>query len=276
MSLIDKIKNSSVYITPNFPVLETRRYKFSLMNLLMIVSAYTFFIAVIIITILALTPAKDLIFVFENEKLVDQVQKVKKLEGEVYFLSGQLEKLSSTNEKLKYAMILAATDSLDSTSAIYDSLKKTGHPEVDAGGNILAPIKKLFFDDETEYKDTVYFLTPVDGVIVNRFNPATGHFGIDFGIKENTPIYASLGGIVTFAGYTPDNGYVMIIDEGTGYLTMYKHCSSLLKKERDNVNQGELIALSGNSGYKTTGPHLHFEIWHNGKAVNPQEYIINR
>lgn len=276
MSLLKKIKDSSVYITPNFPVLETRRYKFSLLNVLTVIGIYSFFVTVLVITILALTPAKEFIFIFENEKLTEQVEKVKKLESEVVFLTRQLEKLASTNEKLKYAMILASSDTLDSTSAVYDSLKRTKRRNVNVGGNILTPFKKLFFESEKEEDESVIFLAPVEGVIVKNFDTRSGHFGIDYGVKEDSPVYASLGGIVTFAGYTAENGYVLIIDYGEGYLTIYKHCSALLKKERDNVIQGELVALSGNSGYKSSGPHLHFEIWYDGKAVNPSEYIINR
>ena len=66
----------------------------------------------------------------------------------------------------------------------------------------------------------------------------------------------------------------MILSHSDGYLSIYKHCSVLLKNEREFVKQGELIAQSGNSGLATTGPHLHFEIWHNGKAIDPENLLI--
>jgi len=64
------------------------------------------------------------------------------------------------------------------------------------------------------------------------------------------------------------------LNHSDGYLSIYKHCSVILKKEREFVKQGELIAQSGNSGLATTGPHLHLEIWHNGKPVNPETLLI--
>jgi murein DD-endopeptidase MepM/ murein hydrolase activator NlpD len=68
---------------------------------------------------------------------------------------------------------------------------------------------------------------------------------------------------------------MIIIAHPDGYMTVYKHCSVLLKKTRDIVSEGELIALSGNTGELSTGPHLHFEIWKNGKPLDPQNLLLN-
>ena len=99
--------------------------------------------------------------------------------------------------------------------------------------------------------------------------------GVDFVVKEGTPVYAASGGYIVFSDYTIDDGYMIIIIHRDGYISIYKHCSSLIKGVRDNVEQGELIALSGNSGKHTTGPHLHLEIWRDGKPVNPEKQFIN-
>jgi lipoprotein NlpD len=80
---------------------------------------------------------------------------------------------------------------------------------------------------------------------------------------------------VVFSDYTFTDGYKIIINHSNDYISIYKHCSSLLKNERDFVLQGELIALSGNSGEISSGPHLHFEVWKNGKPVDPKNVIIN-
>jgi murein DD-endopeptidase MepM/ murein hydrolase activator NlpD len=94
-------------------------------------------------------------------------------------------------------------------------------------------------------------------------------------VKERTPVYASAGGYVIFADYTINDGYMIILNHLNGYISVYKHCSSLVKRTRENIEQGELLALSGNTGRKTTGPHLHFEIWKNGKPVDPEKHFIN-
>ena len=101
------------------------------------------------------------------------------------------------------------------------------------------------------------------------------HAGLDIadiGIYR-ADIVASDTGIVTYSDYdTAGYGYMIMIDHGNGYSTMYAHCDELYVSEGEKVNQGDVIAAVGSSGY-STGDHLHFEIWDNGTAVNPCEYM---
>ena len=271
------LKKSSVYITPNFPVIETKRYKFNIPTIFSFVILYSLVVTVFVITILALTPAKNMIFVFENEKLQDQANKIKVLEEKLVFFTTELNQLASKNKKLQYAMMLASGNSIDTTSAIYDSLKYEPWKNLPYGGNILNAfdlfVDKYFGNDLQNLK--IYFIKPLKGFISREFEPEKGHIGIDFAVKKGTPIFASAGGIIIFAEYTIEYGNIIIIDHGDGYLTKYFHCSSILKNEREVVEQGEIIALSGNTGLKSTGPHLHFEIWQNYKPVNPADILVN-
>lgn len=268
------IKNSSVYITPNFPVLRTKRYKLSFLSVVSSVVGYSLLVAIIVIIIIVLTPARNVVFFFENEKLTEQVEKVKELEKKVLFLSKELQNFAASNEKLKYAMIIASTDSLDSNSAIYDSLRQPKKKKLRSGGNLLAVFRDLL-DYLSKDSSQFFFIAPVNGVIIKRFEPSRGHMGIDYGIRKGTAVHAALGGVVTFSGFTPDYGNTIMILHQNNFISVYRHCEILMKKEREIVSQGEVIALSGESGYKSTGPHLHFEIWYNGKAVDPTVYLIN-
>lgn len=268
------IKNSSVYITPNFPVLRTKRYKLSFLSVVSSVVGYSLLVAIIVIIIIVLTPARNVVFFFENEKLTEQVEKVKELEKKVFFLSKELQNFAASNEKLKYAMIIASTDSLDSNSAIYDSLRQPKKKKLRSGGNLLAVFRDLL-DYLSKDSSQFFFIAPVNGVIIKRFEPSRGHMGIDYGIRKGTAVHAALGGVVTFSGFTPDYGNTIMILHQNNFISVYRHCEILMKKEREIVSQGEVIALSGESGYKSTGPHLHFEIWYNGKAVDPTVYLIN-
>ena len=117
------------------------------------------------------------------------------------------------------------------------------------------------------------FFTPLAGIITQPYNPDNRHYGIDIAAKENQVIKATLDGTVIFSSWTPDFGYTIGIQHENNYLSTYKHNSTLLKKEGDFVKAGEAIAIIGESGTLTTGPPLHFELWHNGVCVNPQEYI---
>jgi len=119
----------------------------------------------------------------------------------------------------------------------------------------------------------IHFFVPVNGVISNHFNSITDHFGIDLVSGPNSRISAVLNGTVIFSGWTLETGYVIYIQHEADLISAYKHNAELLKNTGDLVNAGEAIAIIGNSGELTTGPHLHFELWHNGTALNPEQYI---
>ena len=101
------------------------------------------------------------------------------------------------------------------------------------------------------------------------------HPGIDIAVPVGTPIRASGGGTVTAAGYDPDYGLFVLLRHPSGYETMYGHTSRLLAAEGDDVQAGQVIGLSGNSG-RSTAPHLHFEIRHDGKSVDPLDLVKER
>jgi len=273
---LDTIKKIFVVITPNIPDSSTKTYKFSFFRSIGYILIYTLISWLVLIFILSVTPLKDFLFVLDNQELIAQRKKINELQEKVRILTNELEDISSTNEKIKYALKLAHRDSSDTSKSIYDTLRKKITKKINLGGNLLLAIKDLFakLSNEKTNSDSLIFLAPATGILTKEFNPEIGHLGVDYGLKIGSPVYASAGGLVIFADYTVDYGYTIIIQHDYGYITMYKHCSSLLKKPQDFVKQGELIALSRNSGKKSTGPHLHFEIWHMGKPVNPEKLII--
>ena len=112
---------------------------------------------------------------------------------------------------------------------------------------------------------------PVEGTVTQGFSNKENHLAIDIAVETGTPIKAVSDGRVLFAEWTVETGYVIIIDHGDMLTTVYKHNSSVLKKQNEPVNAGEIVALSGNHGTLTTGPHLHFEIWKNGSPIDPAQ-----
>lgn len=117
------------------------------------------------------------------------------------------------------------------------------------------------------------FYKPLSGIVSNEFKTANGHYGIDIVAPENDPIVATLPGTVVLATWSLNTGYVIQIQHSNNIISVYKHNGELLKKEGDRVKAGEPIALVGNTGDHTTGPHMHFEIWQNGNPVNPRNFI---
>lgn len=109
-----------------------------------------------------------------------------------------------------------------------------------------------------------------------RIDPFTGHRsfhpGIDIGVPKGSAVHAVAPGVVTYAGVRPGYGDVVEIDHGDGYMTRYAHNSKLLAHVGEHVHAGEVISDAGSTG-RSTGPHVHFEVWHNGKLVNPITYV---
>ena len=115
---------------------------------------------------------------------------------------------------------------------------------------------------------------PTRGMVSDRFDAKKKHYGTDIAANPNESVLATLDGTVILSTYTAETGYLIEVQHNQDFVSIYKHCGSLLKREGDKVQAGEAIALVGNSGTLTTGPHLHFELWNKGRPVNPEKYIV--
>lgn len=121
--------------------------------------------------------------------------------------------------------------------------------------------------------EQIYFSPPISGTITASFNKDKNHFGVDVVAPKNTPIKAALDGWIIFSDWTLETGNTIAIQHANNIVTFYKHNSSLLKKSGSFVRAGEVIAIIGNTGELSDGPHLHFELWHEGKPINPADFI---
>jgi hypothetical protein len=119
----------------------------------------------------------------------------------------------------------------------------------------------------------INFISPVSGVIVNRFDASPGHFGTDIVASENSPILAIYDGTVVFAEWSVSTGYVVQIQHDYNMISIYKHNSDIMVRTGDKVKAGDLIAIMGGEGEYSTGPHLHFELWQNGVPLNAEQFI---
>lgn len=115
---------------------------------------------------------------------------------------------------------------------------------------------------------------PTRGMVSDRFDAKKKHYGTDIAANPNESVLATMDGTVILSTYTAETGYLIGVQHSQDLISVYKHCGSLLKKEGDRVKGGEAIALVGNSGTLSTGPHLHFELWYKGHPVNPEKYIV--
>lgn len=261
-----KISHFNLVLIPTDPYISTKSYKISSVRVLVLILFYSLILSIsgfYAITFLKL----DSLFLPESYYQSQRNEEIKKLNEKIIFLANEVEKLQINNKKLNN--IFNMQDSIRQRLNEKDSLKKKSQ------GNIFFIIRDFIEKFFSKNQNEIIFLKPVEGILSNKFNPSEGHFGVDFSAQENTPIFASANGYISFAGFTPEYGNEIIIVHQSDFLTKYKHCSVLIKKAGDRVKQGELIALVGNTGIKSHGSHLHFEIWRNGKPVNPENYLLN-
>ena len=272
LKYIKRIRNFSIIIIPEETSQKAKTVKLSFPNLAWIIALYTLLSVIIGYYTLSIS-GLDYYLAPVNAGLKESDRLlVRDLNTKIIFLVKELDKLKSTNGKLKYALLLGDSTLFDSSNRNSDSDSSSDKMHIE--GNILNIAEKFLLKLNSQ-NDVQLFTKPVDGFVSRKFNPGKGHMGVDFVVKEGTPVYAASGGYIVFSDYTIDDGYMIIIIHRDGYISIYKHCSSLIKSVRDNVEQGVLIALSGNSGKHTTGPHLHLEIWRDGKPVNPEKQFIN-
>jgi murein DD-endopeptidase MepM/ murein hydrolase activator NlpD len=143
--------------------------------------------------------------------------------------------------------------------------------EFDEVGNA-SPV--LVSNPKKERLQDIFLFSPLrGGIISEKYNAKGAHYGVDLVAKKDEPIKCVADGTVIFSSFTDDTGYVIAIQHKTNLVSIYKHNSVLLKKSGEFVKAGDIVAIIGNTGSLTSGPHLHFELWYNGVAVNPEAFV---
>ncbi len=254
-----------------------RQVRFNAKNFLGAILLAVVFIIASVTIIIAFTPLREYIPGYPSSKmrhmLIRNVLVVDSLEQEaqrrdLYFknfrlmLAGESPIDTAINHVAKIdkeKLLLTATNQ--------DSLFKE-----ELAAEKLNP-SKTFGSPSTVNISNLQFTCPAHGIVTNKHDLTIRHFGVDIVGKLNAPISSALDGTVIYAGLTPDTGNVIYVQHDSNLITVYRHNAELLKVQGDKVRAGETIAVMGNTGKETTGPHLHFEMWLNGISINPEEYI---
>jgi hypothetical protein len=122
---------------------------------------------------------------------------------------------------------------------------------------------------------SIHFFPPVKGIVSSNFDLRTRHYATDIVTQPKAVVSSTLDGTVIMTGWTMETGFVIMIQHSNNLVSVYKHNSRLLKEMGDKVWAGEAISIVGDSGeLYTSGPHLHFELWHNGEPLDPTQYIF--
>lgn len=258
---------------------EKLSFRLSRLNVFVVTGFLAILLVIVTIFIIAYTPLREYIPGYADQRL-------RKLSVENAELIDSLEFLARVNEQWISNLNNVIDGNLNTQDLIppdsttrYDTITITKSPEdslLRLEMEQLGRYNLVMYSGEQKLENSVsnlFFVPPVKGRITNGFDPRQKHFGIDLAGKDNETVKATLDGMVVFASWTTNTGHVIAIQHPNNLFSIYMHNSALLRSVGDKVNAGEAIAIIGNSGEMSTGPHLHFELWFNGRPVNPREYM---
>lgn len=255
---------------------EVLKFRLSRMNVIILVGGFAIALMLLVTMLIAFTPIREFIPGYPDGRTrkgyINNALKVDSLEKEI------------KNWQLYYnniSIILnggepIAVESKPDTNRRYSNINfsKSGEDsllrqqiEADNLYNLTASV------NENSKQQSIFFIPPIKGVVINHYNPFQNHYGIDLVAAPNEVVLAVADGTVIISSWTLETGFTIGIQHKNNYISFYKHNSKLLKRQGERVNSGEAIAIIGNSGELTTGPHLHFELWHDGTPVDPAKYI---
>lgn len=247
------------------------------LNVFVIASISSILVVAGTIFLIAFTPLREYIPGYSSTKLKRQAMALS-------FKTDSLQHIIDVNEKYFGSIKSVLTGDVKTVAFNKDSILKAANAETEHL-NIKASkqdsILREKVDKEDKYNlfesalsDSNFILfPPVNGTISQGYNVKERHYAIDIIVAKNTPVKATADGTVIFAEWTTDTGYVVIIEHSYELISVYKHNVSLSKVQGDVVKAGEVIAMAGNTGEYTTGPHLHFELWSKGYPINPTNFI---
>ncbi len=273
-----RITNKFRLVVLNEDTFEERlSFKLTILNIFVLSGVFSVVLIALTTVFIAYTPIREYIPGYSSTQLKKDASK---LVYEADSLKNRLLLIENYTKAL--IPILSGEDPLSEID--FDSLKRASISKIDEKKLDASKTDSLFREkieskdrfplfDKAEDKIDMVFFAPLNGNVSQDFNATNKHFAIDITSVTGTPVKAIEEGRVIFSEWTTETGYVIIIEHGTGFISVYKHNGALLKQQGDFVKSGEAIATVGSTGELTTGPHLHFELWYNGYPVNPINYI---
>ncbi|HOY12950.1 MAG TPA: M23 family metallopeptidase [Saprospiraceae bacterium] len=267
-SLFERLQdNYRLVVIDDDDLKEVNTFKFNLITLYILISTLLVITGAVAIALIFFTPIKRLIPGFEitndNSQYVELRRKVDELEELLQAQDVYNNGLGNLLQGMEPGVAPATND-------------EDGNQEKQpASKDAVTPINNALAEEASKTKELNQFVfaSPLTGTMSAKFDPDIEHFGSDITAPKNTAIKSIMGGIVVSADWNVDAGNTVIIQHPRNIVSVYKHNSALLVKTGDIVKSGQAIAIIGNTGKLTNGPHLHLELWYNGYPVNPENYI---
>lgn len=278
--LFHRLRNKYRLLVINEATFDERlSYRLSPLNVISTLGLTFFLISSLTVLLIIYTPAKEWIPGYPNDEIRKQSYHAATMADSLSVIVQQYRRY---NQNL--TLILSGQVPVD--SFMMDTGRDVIYENISFDRSIEDSVLRDRFEKEEQYnivlnprnnsrrvKESLLFFPPVRGQISGEFNVDEDHMGVDLTAAANEPVLATLDGTVVLATWTSEAGYIIEIMHKDNLLSVYKHNSVLLHKVGDKVTAGEAIAIIGNTGEITTGPHLHFELWHEGSPLNPVEFI---
>jgi murein DD-endopeptidase MepM/ murein hydrolase activator NlpD len=251
--------------------------KLTRLNVFVIVALSTIFLVAATTFLIAFTSLREFIPGYSSSKL-------KKQAIELNYKTDSLQQVITMNEQYYASIKRVLTGDVTTVDFNRDSILEAVNKDllnVDLTPSQQDSLLREKVDKEDKYNlfDTkisasnFVLFPPVNGTISDTYNAEDKHFAVDIVVAKDTPVKATADGTIIFAEWTVETGYVVIIEHSYELISVYKHNAAITKQQGDLVKAGEVIAMAGNTGKFTTGPHLHFELWNRGYPVNPTNFI---
>lgn len=251
-------------------------FKLNRLNVFVFSTIFTLLLIAGTTILIAFTPLREYIPGYSSTKL-------KKKATQLAYKTDSLQKALEINQQYLASIKNVLTGEIPSVSLNKDSIIEAA--KLDISQVNLTPSEadsllreQVAMEDkynpltETNEKSFALF-APVKGLITQTYNPKEKHYAVDVVTAKDAPVKATADGTVIFADWTTETGYVILIEHANNLISVYKHNASLTKEQGDIVKAGEVIAIVGNTGELTTGPHLHFELWYDGYPIDPTNFI---
>jgi len=266
---------------------EVGAYNLTPLNLYILISTVVLLLSIAIFLLIAYTPLRKYIPGYGD---IVERREMSALEDEIEELTTQLNIQREYTENFRNILVGKSTtvedierqskpleeEDMEAPTLTEEEIQLRRDVELERIGQLARGGNSSFVPragSTTVPLEQMYLVAPVNGEIRAGFKPTEGHIGVDILAPKNTAIRAAAPGVVFMSEFTNNNGNVIGIQHENDLLTFYKHNSQLLKKVGDRVKGGEAVAIIGNTGELTSGPHLHFELWHRGVAIDPVGYL---
>ena len=254
---------------------ERLSYKLSRLNIFLLVSLTATMIVVSTISLIAFTSIKEYIPGYDSTALrTNAVHNIEVLDSLVRVIEKNQDYINSIG-----AVILGETTRLEVQKEVgasridISNIEFRTNEEDSLLRKLVEQEDKFNVLESASSKVKFVLINPLFGQVTSKFDYSIKHFGTDIAVPTNSPVKSVANGTVVLAEWTIQTGFVVVIEHPYGLTSVYKHNESGLISQGELVESGQVIALSGNTGELTTGPHLHFELWRDGSPVNAEDYI---